>query len=374
MAKKILLADDSLTIQKVVELTLAGTDYELTCVSNGQKALASLAAERPDLILADVVMPEKNGYEVCEAVKGNPATARIPVVLLSGTFEPFDRERAERIGCDLIISKPFDAQHLLEEIERFLARAAAAPPPEEAPFETFVEPSPGAEEISLETLPPLESAGSPGALGAPDGESPPPEPYEPSREEPSPAAEAEPSREAAAESLPELEQPPLPDSESPSEDSAEGLGVTGSEPAFLEITAEEAETFFNAVPETAETPVEAGPVGSEISGGQPEIAVEPPKAAAEADAPFVGPEETIPQPEIPAGMTVGPTEPETAVPESAGALPSAELTEEQIERIAARVVEKLSDRVVREIAWEVVPDVAEMAVKRRIAELENGTE
>src|SRR6266542_3011342 len=123
MPKKILLADDSLTIQKVVELTLAGADYELTCVSNGQKALASLEHSRPDLILADVVMPEKNGYEVCEAVKSNPATARIPVVLLSGTFEPFDRDRAERLGCDAIVSKPFDSQQLLRQVEALLSRA-----------------------------------------------------------------------------------------------------------------------------------------------------------------------------------------------------------------------------------------------------------
>src|ERR1700682_1837267 len=103
MGKKILLADDSLTIQKVVELTLSGTDYELICVSNGRQAMDTLKASRPDLILADVVMPEKNGYEVCEAVKGDPATARIPVVLLSGTFEPFDRERAERSGAGAVV-------------------------------------------------------------------------------------------------------------------------------------------------------------------------------------------------------------------------------------------------------------------------------
>src|SRR5260370_22806622 len=113
MGKKILLADDSLTIQKVVELTLSGTDYELTCVSNGRKALESLRAARPDLILADVVMPEKNGYEVCEAVKGDPATAHIPVILLAGTFEPFHRHRADRVGNDLVVTKPVDAHQLL---------------------------------------------------------------------------------------------------------------------------------------------------------------------------------------------------------------------------------------------------------------------
>ena len=124
MAKKILLADDSLTIQKVVELTFSDSDYDLVCVSNGLKALERVWAERPDLILADVVMPEKNGYEVCEVIKGNPATARIPVVLLSGTFEPFDRQRAERIGCDAIVSKPFDSQQLLSQVESLLARSS----------------------------------------------------------------------------------------------------------------------------------------------------------------------------------------------------------------------------------------------------------
>ena len=128
MAKKILLADDSLTIQKVVELTFSDSEYDLLCVPNGQRALEKVAEEAPDLILADVVMPEKNGYEVCEAIKGNPATARIPVILLSGTFEPFDRDRAERLGCDAIVSKPFDSQQLLRQVEALLARAPGEVP------------------------------------------------------------------------------------------------------------------------------------------------------------------------------------------------------------------------------------------------------
>ncbi len=123
MAKRILLADDSLTIQKVVELTFSDGEYDLVCVPNGQRALEKVAESAPDLILADVVMPEKNGYEVCEAIKANPATARIPVILLSGTFEPFDRDRAERLGCDAIVSKPFDSQQLLRQVEALLARA-----------------------------------------------------------------------------------------------------------------------------------------------------------------------------------------------------------------------------------------------------------
>src|SRR5438552_1433077 len=125
MAKKILLADDSLTIQKVVELTFSDSEYDLVCVSNGQRALDRVAEERPDLILADVVMPEKNGYEVCEAIKSNPDTALIPVLLLSGTFEPYDRDHAERLGCDAIVTKPFDSQQLLRQVEALLSRPAS---------------------------------------------------------------------------------------------------------------------------------------------------------------------------------------------------------------------------------------------------------
>src|SRR5260370_21838507 len=125
MPKKILLADDSLTIQKVVELTFSDSGYELVGVSNGKKGLEHSQQVRPDLVLADVVMPEKTGYEVCEAIKSSPATARIPVILLSGTFEPLDRERAERIGADAIVSKPFDSQQLIAQVELLLDRGPA---------------------------------------------------------------------------------------------------------------------------------------------------------------------------------------------------------------------------------------------------------
>src|SRR3990170_1149475 len=97
MPKKILLADDSITIQKVVELTFSDGDYEVTAVNNGAKAIQKLAEMRPDIILSDIIMPEKNGYEVCEFVKSHPDYKTIPVILLTGTFEPFDPDRAERV-------------------------------------------------------------------------------------------------------------------------------------------------------------------------------------------------------------------------------------------------------------------------------------
>jgi len=144
MAKKLLLADDSVTIQKVVGISFANEDIEILTVDNGDEALASAREFRPDVILADVVMPGKNGYEVCEALKADPALAHVPVLLLTGTFEAFDEERAEQAQANGHITKPFEAQALVDRVNELLARApqpAAAPapsPPLPAAAETVV--------------------------------------------------------------------------------------------------------------------------------------------------------------------------------------------------------------------------------------------
>ena len=137
MPKKILLADDSITIQKVVELTFSDGDYEVTAVNNGAKAVQKLAEMRPDIILSDIIMPEKNGYEVCEYVKSHPDFRNIPVVLLTGTFEPFDPDRAEKAGCDAVVTKPFESQSLIHKVEELIASAqsAASAPAAEAEAE-----------------------------------------------------------------------------------------------------------------------------------------------------------------------------------------------------------------------------------------------
>src|SRR5690242_20979274 len=122
MAKQILLADDSITIQKVVELTFSDSEYKVTSVSGGGQALAKVRESRPDIILCDVIMPEKNGYEVTEALKSSPATKAIPIILLSGTFEPFDEERARRVGADDWITKPFESQQLIAKVEELLKK------------------------------------------------------------------------------------------------------------------------------------------------------------------------------------------------------------------------------------------------------------
>lgn len=129
MSKKLLLADDSITIQKVIGITFANEDYDLTIVDNGDAALQKARSDRPDLILADVYMPGKNGYEVCAAVKGDPALRGVPVLLLSGTFEPFDEEKAHASGADDWIAKPFESQALIDKVHRLLKKGAVTAAP-----------------------------------------------------------------------------------------------------------------------------------------------------------------------------------------------------------------------------------------------------
>jgi CheY-like chemotaxis protein len=128
MPKTILLADDSVTIQKVVAISFASENITVLTVDNGDDAITKAREVRPDLVLADVVMPGKNGYEVCEAIKGDPELAHIPVLLLTGTFEAFDESRARDAGSSGHIAKPFEAQSLVNEVRRLIEPAAASPP------------------------------------------------------------------------------------------------------------------------------------------------------------------------------------------------------------------------------------------------------
>jgi len=133
MAKRILLADDSITIQKVIELTFSDEDFEVVTVGNGRLAIERAEEIRPDIVLCDIIMPEKDGYEVCEFVKKSPSLSAVPVLLLTGAFEPFDQERAARVGCDGFLAKPFEPAMLIGKVKDLLAQAAARPVAAAAP-------------------------------------------------------------------------------------------------------------------------------------------------------------------------------------------------------------------------------------------------
>lgn len=115
--RKLLLADDSITIQKVVALTFADEGVEVVTVSDGHEAIEQLEVTRPDIVLADVFMPVVNGYEVCRHIKQNAKLKHIPVMLLVGSFEPFDEAEARRVGADDILTKPFQSiRRLIDKV------------------------------------------------------------------------------------------------------------------------------------------------------------------------------------------------------------------------------------------------------------------
>jgi CheY-like chemotaxis protein len=130
MGSRILLADDSITIQKVVNLTFAEEGIEVVAVSSGDLAEKRLSDVKPDLVLADIFMPGKNGYELCEAIKQNPQFRNVPVVLLVGAFEPFDQAEARRVRADAHLTKPFESRTLIETVRRLISanpRTATGP-------------------------------------------------------------------------------------------------------------------------------------------------------------------------------------------------------------------------------------------------------
>ncbi len=381
MSSRILLADDSLTIRKVVELTFSGSEFELKAVGNGDDAVSLLSEFEPDIVLADAVMPGKTGYEVCEEVKRRPGGRFVPVVLLTGTFEPFDKPRSERAGADSVVTKPFDSQGLatlVRDLVRRAAEAKAAAPPEPPPAPEPPPPPPPADEIGESTDPTIASPGpfytAPLASMAPPPPPPPvddvfsttaipifseiepPPPPPPAPAPPPVRAEYDPPTEP----LPPVPPPPPP--------------LTGSHPGY--------EMDLGALDETPESPhrdldedIAAFERSDRGKTRRPEpwetlvasaAALEPPAAPAPdpghsdlealaAEASLTDLKSLIPDAgpsALPAGSPVGP------------------LSDADIDRIARRVLELGGERVVRRIAWDVVPELAERLVKERLEELE----
>lgn len=121
MSKKLLLADDSVTIQKVVELLLSDENFEIKSVNNGEEAWSIIKEYNPDIVLADIEMPNMNGYQLCEKIKNDEALSHIPVILLAGAFEPLDEELAKDVRADDYLVKPFESQELISKLNAVLA-------------------------------------------------------------------------------------------------------------------------------------------------------------------------------------------------------------------------------------------------------------
>jgi len=160
--KKILVADDSVTIQKVIALTFAEESFEIQSVGTGSDALDKIKEWQPDIVLADVIMPQMNGYELSKAIKEDQSTSNIPVLLLAGTFEAFDEEEAKAAGADDYITKPFESGELISKVKNLTGLMDTAPAqepvaavpeaPEQVPQEIPSEPLPQADPPAAESI------------------------------------------------------------------------------------------------------------------------------------------------------------------------------------------------------------------------------
>ncbi len=395
MSRTILLADDSLTIQKVVELTFADTEYEVTAVSSGDELLQRLPAVKPDLVICDVIMPGRDGYEVCQEIKSSPDFLHLPVILLTGTFEPFDRDRAIAVGCSEIITKPFEAKKLVDAVER-LASSPAAPSLSSADTQSIgpndladrdvegefddtqvsQEFGPG-EVMAAETddvafeevhdvsaeLPPVEPPQEDFAFGGEDG-----------------------AFELETADLPDVEVPPdLDQFEDLTPDPARTLAAE-SFAAMME--SEEVEALSLDEPSLEQEPFihadvqgEPFPSGDEANDDRVrEDAVIDTSLTTPIDvgAAMVNHEPEVVESDwgedVPVDDAVddadtqdfGEASPAGDAPHNGGAV---NLSDEDVDRIARRLLELAADRI-EHIAWDVIPDMAEVVVRERVRELE----
>lgn len=127
---KVLVVDDSLSVRKVVERALLGRQMAVVCAATGSEALERIERDEPDVVICDVVMPDKDGYEICDFVKRHPRLGRTPVLLMSGIVNDEVRERAAAAQSADVLSKPFAADELLRRLDALLATVA---PPVPAP-------------------------------------------------------------------------------------------------------------------------------------------------------------------------------------------------------------------------------------------------
>jgi CheY-like chemotaxis protein len=345
MPHKLLLADDSVTIQRVIELTFADEDIDVIAVGDGQQAIERIERDRPDIVLADIGMPEKNGYEVAAFVKGQPHLAHIPVVLLTGAFEPVDEARARAIGCDGVLVKPFEPQVVINRVRDLLAgrrpRELWTTPPG---VPTGPAPAPPREELApsplVAELPLARSEAAPAAAPAAsldeyfdrlDAA------FREFGRGPAPVAESG-------------EPPPAPAAPSPLGSTARGGSIEE------ELARWEDESPARPAASAAAAPASGGTTSSATSAAAVPVAASPaaaPPPLAEAFAALLAAEQS--------GGALGPL----PAPGVSGVV----VTEELVEQVTRRVLERLADRVVRETVGEVVARVAERLVREEIERL-----
>jgi CheY-like chemotaxis protein len=366
MAHKLLLADDSVTIQRVIELTFADEDVDVTTVGDGQMAIDLLDTDPPDIILADVDMPKRDGYEVAAYVKSRPKLAHIPVVLLTGAFEPIDQARATAAGSSDVLAKPFEPQMVINRVKELLGKKRPGE-------ETYVSHEAGAspslqpqmgnpqpagegtqQPVSLDDyFDQLDAAfsnlqpGAPPVQNADEMDWPVQAPVA-AHVEPAPVAPPPPppviNPVIAAPVVPPVASAPKPVFEAPS--------------AAAPVAAKPVSSTLAAQPPVAST---FAPVSQTASTSAPA------SHTATADKPVDKPAATKPANPF-ANLSAAKAE---VAARPAPAAPV--ITDEVIEEIVSRVIQRMTDRVVRETVADVVSQTAERLVQEEIERIRTGS-
>ena len=126
MAYKILVVDDEPTIVRLMEFVLARQGHEMIVAVNGEEALQKIHSEQPDLVLLDIMMPRIDGYEVAQRLRADPATASLPIIMLSAKAQGEDIRRGVEVGVDEYVTKPFSPEHLVSVVSAHLKRLSPA--------------------------------------------------------------------------------------------------------------------------------------------------------------------------------------------------------------------------------------------------------
>ena len=420
MSIKLLVADDSITIQKVIGIIFGGEEYSLTVVDNGRSAIEKAREICPDVLLIDALMPGMTGYEVAEAVRATPALAHKPILILTGSFEPFDEEKARKSGADDFLAKPFESQQIVNKVKELAElgasreQSAPAPQPAAAAFAPAPPVAPAAFTEAQAPVFPEQPTTAPAALATDiwgafttESETPPAAPPEPAAV----AAPLSPAFEFAAEpdvfaivneeDNYQLLQPSAAMNAAPQSTGSQWIPVeehtfefeeetvadipAASDPlqapafpdyAFGDIAfVDDSLPTDSAVASVPEPP--AAPAAPAFSPAEPAFAFDEPVSAFEA--PLTAFEEP-PQAAFPSAAPAfsAPTAPLADTKAAADAAPAAFspdaapaaplLTEEQLKA----AISAASKDVIERIVWEVVPDLAEELIKEAIRKIQEG--
>lgn len=336
MSKIVLCVDDSATMQQVADITFRGTEFTYVGARTYEEALEKAKSQRPAVVLADAVMPGKNGYDLCLALKSEGATANVPVVILVGNGAPYDAARGTQVGADANLPKPWDTQTMLDKVIEIAGKPASgvAKPGSGAGAAAAAAPTPAAA-APTPAAAPAAAAAKPAAAAATAA-----------------AAAQMPPRSATIMGMPTVKMP------------AGTAPVAPPQPAMAVQPAATAKPAVASVPAIA--PAQRAPAAaaapaataraSDGGGGGAAAAVAPVISIASARSPMI---------------SGNPTK-RSAIVERTLAKMAARLAEATgLEPGSPELIAllKLSTEVVERIVWEVVPELAEQIIRENLHEL-----